>query len=48
MSMAPPAGVTVGAVLTMHSTFVLSKEELAALREAPERFEVMRPTLPVR
>jgi hypothetical protein len=43
-----PAGVTVGAVVSMHFALVLSHEDLAALRAAPERFEVLRPTPPTR
>jgi hypothetical protein len=45
---APPFGVTLGAILSMHSAFVLSHEDLAALRASPERFDVLRPTPPTR
>lgn len=41
-------GVSVAALMATHRAYVASREELEALRRAPERFEAVAPTAPAR
>lgn len=40
--------VSVGALMAMHTAFVLSHEDLETVRGAAQRYEVLRPTPPAR